>query len=390
MKDVFIVQSKRTPIGSFNGCLSTLSASELGGLVLKEVVKNMDTTIINEVLIGNVLSANVGQAPAQQAAVFAGIPNHVPCTTINKVCASGMKAIMNGVMSIQLGINDVVIAGGMESMSNVPMYLDKGRNGYKYGHGTVTDGLLKDGLWDPYHDFHMGNAVELCAKAFQISRADQDQYAIQSYKRTTNAYENNYFDSEIMPITIINSKGLQSIITEDEEYKNVNYEKIKVLRTAFDKNGSITAANASKLSDGAAAVLLMSGEMLQQLKVSPFCRIVSMADASQAPELFGTTPAIAIQKALDNAKLNISDIDFFEVNEAFSVVCLANQQLLQLPNSKTNIWGGAISLGHPLGCSGARIMVTLNSILQQYNKKYGLASICNGGGGASAMIIEKC
>jgi acetyl-CoA C-acetyltransferase len=337
--------------------------------------------------MGNVLSANLGQAPANQASIYAGVPVNVPCTTVNKVCASGMKAIMLAAQSIMLGDNDLVVAGGMESMSNVPYYLDKARNGYRLGHGAVTDGIIRDGLWDPYKDFHMGNAAELCATEYKISRQDQDEYAIQSYRRAATATESGYFKNEIIPVEV---PGKQVVtVTEDEDYKKVNFDKIPTLKPTFQKDGTITAANASNLNDGAAAVVLVSGEKLKELGLKPLAKIISFADASQAPEWFTTTPVKAINKALAKAKLTVADMDFAEINEAFSCVPIANERDLGMEPGKVNVWGGAVAMGHPIGCSGARIVVTLNSILHHNKARYGVAGICNGGGGASAIIIER-
>lgn len=389
MKEVFIVSAVRTPIGSFNGTLSAMPATRLGALVMKAVLDRagVPSAAVNEVYMGNVISANLGQAPANQASIYAGIPTDVPCTTVNKVCASGMKAIMLGAQSILLGDNDIVVAGGMESMSNVPYYLDKGRNGYRLGHGAVIDGIIRDGLWDPYKDFHMGNAGEICAKEYRISREEQDAYAIESYKRAAAATEKGYFKNEIIPVEV---PGKQVItVTEDEDYRKVNFDKIPTLKPTFQKDGTITAANASNLNDGAAAVLLVSGEKLKELGLKPLAKIISFADASQAPEWFTTTPVKAINKALQKAKLTVADMDFVEINEAFSCVPIANERDLGLSNDKVNVWGGAVSLGHPIGCSGARIVVTLSSILRENNARFGVAGICNGGGGASAIIIER-
>ena len=388
-KEVFIVSTVRTPIGAFNGALASLQATQLGALVIKGALERAGVAAgeVNEVYMGNVISANLGQAPANQASIYAGIPTSVPCTTVNKVCASGMKAIMLAAQSILLGDNDVVLAGGMESMSNIPYYLDKARNGYRLGHGTVIDGILRDGLWDPYKDFHMGNAAEICAAEYKLSREDQDAYAISSYKRAATAFEKGYFKPEILPVEV---PGKQVVtVTEDEDYKKVNFEKIPSLKPSFQKEGTVTAANASNINDGAAAVLLVSAEKLKELGLKPLARIVSFADASQAPEWFTTTPVKAINKALAKAQMKISDMDFAEINEAFSCVALANQKDLGLSSEQLNVWGGAVALGHPIGCSGARITVTLNSILHQNNGRYGVAGICNGGGGASAIILEK-
>lgn len=389
MKDVFIVAAVRTPIGSFNGALSTLPATRMGAIVIKAALEKagVSASAVNEVFMGNVLSANLGQAPANQASIYAGLPNTVPCTTVNKVCASGMKSIMLAAQSIQLGDNDVVVAGGMENMSAVPYYLDKARNGYKLGHGTLSDGIIRDGLWDPYKDFHMGNAAEICATEYKISREEQDAYASRSYKLAAAAFEKGYFKNEIVPVEIP-GKTVVTVV-EDEDYKKVNFEKIPTLKPTFQKDGTITAANASNINDGAAALVLVSGEKLKELGLKPLAKVISFADASQAPEWFTTTPVKAVNNALKKAGMTIDQMDFAEINEAFSCVPIANQRDLGVDMEKVNVWGGAVALGHPIGCSGARIVVTLNSILHQNNAKYGVAGICNGGGGASAIIIER-
>jgi len=389
MKEVYIISAARTPIGSFGGSLSSLSASQLGATAIKSAVERagIDPGQIQEVFMGNVLSANLGQAPATQASKFAGLPD-VPATTINKVCASGTKAIMLAAQSIALGQNDIVVAGGMESMSNVPYYLDKARNGYRLGDGKIIDGLVKDGLWDVYNDYHMGSAAELCATDCKISREDQDAYAIESYKRSQAAQLAGKFKNEIAAVEIKDRKGEISLISEDEEVHSVKFDKIPSLKAVFKKDGTVTAANASTLNDGAAALVLMSKEKAEQLGIKPLARIISYADAQQAPEWFTTSPSKAIPIALQRAGLKTDDVDYFEINEAFSVVSLANNQILKLEPSKVNINGGAVSMGHPLGASGARIVVTLINVLQQNNAKIGLAAICNGGGGASALIIE--
>jgi acetyl-CoA C-acetyltransferase len=387
-KEVFIVSIARTPIGSFNGALSALPATMLGKAVIQAVLQraNVQYAQVDEVLMGNVLTANEGQAPANQSSRYAGIPDSVPCTTVNKVCASGMKAIMLGAQSILLGDNDIVVAGGMESMSNVPYYLAKARNGYRLGHGSITDGIIRDGLWDPYHEFHMGTAAELCASTYRISREEQDAYARLSYQRAEAAYANNLFHNELVPVEV---PGKQLVlVTGDEEYKKVNYEKMPGLKPAFQKEGTVTAANASKINDGAAAVVLASGEKVKAARLQPLAKIISFADASQAPEWFTTTPIKAMDKALTKAGLTVKDIDYAEINEAFSCVPIVNAREMNIPREKLNVWGGAVALGHPIGCSGARIVVTLTSVLQHYKSKYGLAGICNGGGGASAMVIE--
>jgi acetyl-CoA C-acetyltransferase len=388
MKPVYIVGMARTPVGSFSGALSSLSAPQLGAIAIKAALEKAGiiSSLVNEVYFGNVVSGNIGQAPAQQASIGAGIPTSVPCTTVNKVCASGMKAIMLGAQSISLGENELVVAGGMESMSNIPYYLDKARSGYRLGHGSVIDGVLKDGLWDPYNDYHMGNAGELCSKTYNITREDQDQFAKESYTRAKKAWENGWFKNEIAPAEI--SGKVPVTIAEDEEFKKANFEKMGTLKPAFQKDGTITAANASKLNDGAAAVVLASEEKVKQAGLKPLAKIISYADASQAPEWFTTTPVKAMQSALQKAGMKISEIDFFEVNEAFSCVAIINAKELNIPMDKLNVWGGAVALGHPIGCSGARITITLISILKENKARFGMASICNGGGGASAIIIE--
>jgi acetyl-CoA C-acetyltransferase len=390
MKEVFIVSAVRTPIGSFGGSLSSLSATELGAIAIKGSLQkiNLDPKEVQEVYFGNVLSAGVGQAPVTQASLKAGLPDSIPGTTVNKVCASGMKAIMLAAESIMLGDNDCVIAGGMESMSNVPYYLDKARNGYKLGNSTITDGLIKDGLWDVYKDYHMGNAAELCATECKVSREEQDAYALESYRRSKEAYSNKCFLEEIIPVTVPVKGKDPVIVSEDEEFKNLKADKVPTLKPAFQKDGTVTAANASKLNDGAAALVLMSGEKAKSLGIKPIAKILSFADAQQAPEWFTTTPAKALPKALAKAGKAFSDIDFFEINEAFSVVAIANNRLMKLDPEKVNVNGGAVALGHPLGASGARIIVTLLNVLKQNKAKTGAAGICNGGGGASAMVVE--
>ncbi len=389
MKQVFIAGIARTPLGSFNGSLSSLSAPQLGAIAIKAALQraNILPEQVNELFMGNVVSANIGQAPAQQASIYAGLPVTVPCTTVNKVCASGMKAIMLGAQSILLGDNDIVVAGGMESMSNIPYYLDKARGGYRLGNGQITDGILKDGLWDPYNNYHMGEAGELCSKEYNITRQDQDEYAKEAYTRTQKAYADGVLADELTPV-IIEGKQLVTV-DQDEEYKKANFEKMVTLKPAFNKEGTITAANASKINDGAAAVVLVSEKQLKQLGLTPLARIVSFADASQAPEWFTTTPVLAMQKALKNAGLQAVDMDFIEINEAFSCVPIVNARQMGWDTEKVNIRGGAISLGHPIGCSGARIIITLTSILKEKNARFGIAGICNGGGGASAIVLER-
>lgn len=389
MKEVVIVSAVRTPIGSFGGLLSGFSAAQLGGFAIKAAVEKagIKPADIQEVYMGNVLSANIGQAPATQAAKFAGLPD-VPSTTINKVCASGAKAIMLAAQSIALGENDIVLAGGMESMSNVPFYLDKARNGYRLGHGQIIDGLVKDGLWDVYNDYHMGSAAELCAEECGFSREEQDAFAISSYKRSQAAQTTGKFDAEIIAVEVKDRKGDVTLIDKDEEPFTVKFDKIAGLKPVFKKDGTVTAANASTLNDGAAALVLMSADKAKEMGLKPLARILSYADAQQAPEWFTTAPAKAIPLALKRAGKGLADVDYFEINEAFSVVSLANNKELDLDNEKVNIHGGAVSLGHPLGASGARIVVTLISVLSQNKGKIGVAGICNGGGGASAMVIE--
>jgi acetyl-CoA C-acetyltransferase len=389
MKEVYIVSATRTPIGSFGGGLASLSATQLGALVIKSAVEKsgLKPEQIQEVYMGNVMSANLGQAPATQAAIFAGLP-YLPATTVNKVCASGMKAIMLAAQTIALGQNDIVVAGGMESMSNVPYYLDKARNGYRLGNGEIIDGLVKDGLWDVYNNYHMGSAAELCATECNISREEQDAFAIESYKRAQKAQAEGKFNDEITPVELKDKKGDIILFAEDEEPKAVKFDKIPSLKPVFKKEGTVTAANASTLNDGAAALVLMSKEKADELGIKPLAKIISYADAQQAPEWFTTAPSKAIPLALHRAGLSSDQIDYFEINEAFSVVSIANNQQLNLNPAKVNVNGGAVSMGHPLGASGARIIVTLLHVLQQNGGKFGVAGICNGGGGASAMVIE--
>lgn len=389
MTEVYIISAVRTPIGSFGGSLSSLSASALGAAAIKAAVERagIKADQVQEVFMGNVLSANLGQAPATQAAKFAGLAD-IPATTINKVCASGTKAIMIAAQSIALGENDIVIAGGMESMSNVPYYLDKARNGYRLGNGQIIDGLVKDGLWDVYNDYHMGSAAELCATECNISREDQDAFAIESYKRSQSAQANSKFKNEIVPVEKKDKKGEITLIEHDEEINAVKFDKIPSLKPVFKKDGTVTAANASTLNDGAAALVLMSKAKADELGLKPIARIISYADAQQAPEWFTTTPSKAIPKALERGGIKASDVDYYEINEAFSVVSVANNRILQLDPAKVNVNGGAVSMGHPLGASGARIVVTLLNVLQQNGGKIGVAGICNGGGGASAIIVE--
>lgn len=390
MQEVFIVSMARTPIGSLGGVLSGVNVIELGKIAVKAAMERagINGDQIDEVYLGNVLQANVGQAPAQQVSIAAGINTNTPCTTINKVCASGMKAIMLGAQSIQLGDNHVVVVGGMESMSNAPHYLPSGRTGIRYGNGEILDAIVRDGLQDPYKKYMMGNAGEVCAKHYSFSREDQDAYAIASYKRAQEAYSNGYFKAEIVPVVIASKKG-EITIAEDEEYKKFDEGKVGALKPAFDKAGTITAINASKINDGASAMVLMSGEKVKELGITPLAKIVSFADASQEPEWFTTTPSKAIPKALHKANLKVEDVDFFEINEAFSVVALANMKEMNIAHEKINVFGGAVALGHPIGNSGCRIVATLITILNTKDGKLGAAGICNGGGGASAIVVEK-
>jgi acetyl-CoA C-acetyltransferase len=388
MKNVNIILAKRTPTGSFLGSLSHLSATELGKIAIQNILENtpIRPTEIDAVYMGNVLSANLGQSPARQAALFAGISNETDATTVNKVCASGMKAVMLGAQQIQLGIDQIVIAGGMESMSNVPHYTLQ-RKGNKLGHTTLIDGLLKDGLTDVYNGLHMGNAAEICVKEYNISREEQDAFALSSYNKAANATQSGKFLNEIIPIQIQTKNGT-TILNDDEDIYKIIPEKIEKLAPSFEKNGTITAANASNLNDGASALLLVSDEMVSKYQLNPLARIVGYADAAQAPEWFTTSPSIAIPKALEQAKLTLDAIDYFEINEAYSAVILANQKILGLAPNKINVYGGAVALGHPIGSSGARIITTLISVLKQEGGQYGVAAICNGGGGASAVVIE--
>jgi acetyl-CoA C-acetyltransferase len=392
MKEVYIVSAVRTPMGSFGGSLASVSATKLGAVAIKGALDriSLNPNEVQEVLMGSVIQANLGQAPARQAAKFAGLPDNVQCTTINKVCASGMKAVMQGAQSIMLGDADVVVAGGMESMSNVPFYAETLRWGNKYGNTSLIDGLAKDGLTDVYHNYPMGNAADLCAKECNISREDQDAFAMESYKRSAAAWAAGKFNDEIVPVEIVGRKGDVTLFSEDEEYKNVNFDKIAGLRPAFSKEGTVTAANASTMNDGAAALVLMSKEKMEALGLTPIAKIRGYADAEQAPEWFTTTPSLALPKAAAKAGLTLADLEFVELNEAFSVVGIVNTQKMNLDPARVNVNGGAVSLGHPLGCSGARIIVSLIHILKQNNAKIGGAGICNGGGGASAIVVEAC
>jgi acetyl-CoA C-acetyltransferase len=390
MQEVYILSAVRTPIGSFGGSLKDMTATQLGAAAIKGALEKagVAAALVNDVLMGSVIQANLGQAPARQAAKFAGLPNEVNCTTINKVCASGMKAISQAAQSIMLGDADIVIAGGMESMSNVPFYTENMRWGNKYGNVTMIDGLAKDGLTDVYDGKAMGNAAELCATTCGISREDQDAFAIESYKRSQAATNEGRFENEIVAVTIAQKKGDPIIFSKDEEPFNVKFDKIAGLKSAFVKDGTVTAANASTMNDGAAALVLISKKKMEELGLKPIGKIVSYADAEQAPEWFTTTPAIAVPKAIAKAGLTATDISFYELNEAFAVVGIENTKRLNIDPSKVNVNGGAVSIGHPLGASGARIIVTLLNVLKQNNAKYGAAGICNGGGGASAMVIE--
>jgi len=390
MKEVYIISAVRTPIGSFGGSLKGFTATQLGAVAIKGALAKAGVApeLVNDVLMGAVIQANLGQAPARQAAKFAGLPNEVNCTTINKVCASGMKAIAQAAQSILLGDADIVVAGGMESMSNVPFYADSMRWGNKYGNTQLIDGLAKDGLTDVYDGKAMGNAAELCATTCGISRGEQDAFAIESYKRSQAAVNGGKFESEIVPVEIPQRKGDPLLFAKDEEPFNVKFEKIPELKGAFQKDGTVTAANASTMNDGAAALVLMSAAKANELGLKPIAKILSYADAEQAPEWFTTTPALAVPKAVAKAGLKMEDISYWELNEAFAVVGIENSKRMKLDPAKVNVNGGAVSLGHPLGCSGARIIVTLINVLKQNNAKYGAAGICNGGGGASAMVIE--
>ena len=389
-KKVVIVSAVRTPIGSFMGALSTVTAPELGAVAIQGALNkiNLDPTVVDEVIMGNVVQAGVGQAPARQATLFAGLPHSVIATTVNKVCASGMKAVMQGAQAIMAGDAEIIVAGGMENMSLIPHYLHL-RNGVKFGPTTMVDGMQKDGLTDAYDNNAMGVCADLCAATYNISRADQDAYAIQSYERSAKAWEEGKFDNEVVPVAVKQRKGDPVMVTRDEEFTNVKLDKIPSLSPVFTKDGTVTAANASTINDGAAAVILMSEEKALALGLKPLAYIRSYADAEQEPKWFTTTPAKALPKALDKIGMTVKDVDFFEFNEAFAVVGLANAQILGLDNEKVNVNGGAVSLGHPLGCSGVRIIVTLLNVLEQNNAKFGAAAICNGGGGASAIVLER-
>ena len=390
MKEVVIVSVARTPIGSFMGSLATISAPKLGAIAIKGALEKIKLApnLVQEVFMGNVVSAGLGQAPARQAAMYAGIPETVPCTTVNKVCASGMKSIQLAAQTIALGDAEVVVAGGMENMSAIPHY-QHARNGTKFGSITLEDGLQKDGLVDAYDKVAMGVCADACAVEYDFSREDQDHYAIQSYRRSAQAWKEGKFTDEIVPVSIPQRRGEPIIFTEDEEYKNVKIEKIPALRAAFTKEGTVTAANASTINDGGAALVLMSADKAKELKITPLAKIRSYADAAHEPKWFTTAPAKALPKALAKANIAIDDVDFFELNEAFSIVGLANMKILGLSDKNVNVHGGAVSLGHPLGVSGARIVIALTTILKQHKAKIGAAAICNGGGGASALVIER-
>ncbi|KAL5769363.1 hypothetical protein ACOSP7_015905 [Xanthoceras sorbifolium] len=390
-RDVCIVGVARTPMGGFLGSLSSVSATKLGSIAIQCALRraNMSPSLVQEVFFGNVLSANLGQAPARQAALGAGIPNSVICTTINKVCSSGMKAVMFAAQSIELGINDFVVAGGMESMSNAPKYVAEARKGSRLGHDTIVDGMLKDGLWDVYNNFGMGVCAEICADHHTITREEQDSYAIRSFERGMSAQNSGHFAWEIAPVEVSVGRGKPStVVDKDEGLEKFDSSKLRKLRPSFKDGGSVTAGNASIISDGAAALVLVSGAKALELGLQVIAKIRGYADAAQAPEWFTTAPSLAIPKAISNAGLEASQIDYYEINEAFSVVAIANQKLLGLSPEKVNVHGGAVSLGHPLGCSGARILVALLGVLRQKKGKYGVGGICNGGGGASALVLE--
>ncbi|OPB85031.1 acetyl-CoA C-acyltransferase [Elizabethkingia occulta] len=389
MENVFIVAAKRTPVGGLLGSLASYTATQLGALVIKAIYNEVQIpeSAVDSVYLGNVLSAGVGQSPARQAARFAGVPDDKDATTINKVCAAGLKAVISGAQQIQLGIDEVVLAGGMESMSNTPHYVFM-RNGNKLGHAVLTDGMIKDGLWDVYHDFHMGNAAEIGIRHFGFTREELDDYALSSYQRAQDATQNGKFKNEIVPVPVQHKKE-KSLFTEDEDIYKVIPEKIKGLPPVFEKEGLLTAANSSNLNDGASVLLLASEVAVAKYNLKPLAKIIGYADAAQAPEWFTTTPAVAIPKALKRAGLQLEDIDYYEINEAYASVILSIQELLGISPDKINVYGGAVAIGHPIGASGARILTTLTHVLQQENGKYGVAAICNGGGGASAIVIEK-
>jgi acetyl-CoA C-acetyltransferase len=389
MNDPVIVSAVRTPVGSFQGALASLSAPRLGAIVIEEALKRagISKSDVNEVIMGNVLTAGEGQAPARQAALFAGLPDSVECMTVNKVCGSGLKSVMLAAQAIQLGDADIIVAGGMESMSNVPYLLDKGRTGYKMGHAQLIDSMIKDGLWDVYNDFHMGNAAELCAKECSVPREAQDEFAVMSYKRAQSAWSEGRFAEEVVPVVIKGKKG-DEVVSQDEDPFKTNFEKIPALKPAFQKDGTVTAANSSKINDGAAALVVMSAEKAKSMNIKPLARIVGYASAAKKPEWFTTAPADVITKTLNRGKMSKDDIDLYEINEAFAVVTLAVNKMLGLDVNKVNVNGGAVAIGHPIGASGARILVTLLHALKQRNKKRGMAAICIGGGEAAGMIVE--
>ncbi len=391
MRNVVIVSAARTPIGAFQGSLKSLTAPQLGAIAIREAVRRAGITPdrVSEVIMGNVLTAGVGQAPARQAALFAGLPVSVPCMTINKVCGSGLKSVMLGAQAIMAGDADVVVAGGQESMSNTPYVLDKARSGYGFGHATLVDAMIKDGLWDVYHDYHMGSAAEFCARECAIDRGSQDAFAIESYRRAIAAQDAGFFDEEVIPVEIPQKKGDPMVVRVDEDVRKVNFDKVSSLRPAFEKDGTVTAANASSLNDGAAAVVLMQEDEARALGVTPLARIVAQASAAKEPEWFTTAPADAIMKVLGKAGLTVADIDLYEINEAFSVVSLVVNRLLGLDPAKVNIHGGAVALGHPIGASGTRILVTLLHAMKRTGARRGLASLCIGGGEASALVVER-
>ncbi len=391
MQEVYMLSAVRTPIGSFGGALSGFTAVQLGTIAIKGALKKAGVSAdqVNEVYFGNVVSANLGQAPARQAAIGAGIGHNVPCTTVNKVCASGMKSVMLGAQSIMLGVNDIVVAGGMESMTNIPYYIPKARYGYKYGNAEIVDGLAHDGLWEIYNGFPMGSCADNTAKEMNITREQQDEYAINSYKRSAASTEAGLFKDEIVPVEIPQRKGDPLVMSEDEEFKKVIFEKVPNLRPAFNKDGTVTAANASTINDGASAIILISKSKMEELGLQGAAKIRGFADAAQEPIWFTTSPSLAIPRAMEHAGVSKGDVDYYEINEAFSAVAIANNRLLELDPENVNTFGGAVALGHPLGASGARIITTLNSVLEKKNGTIGVAGICNGGGGASAIVIEK-
>lgn len=390
LRPVYILSAVRTPIGSYLGALSSLPATKLGAIAVREAVRRagISPEDVNEVFYGNVLSAGLGQAPAKQVTLGAELPEHVPCTAVNKVCASGMKATIIGAQTIQLGFNQVVVTGGMESMSRVPYYVEGVRAGLKFGHSRLIDGMIHDGLWDPYYNEHMANCTEACVRKMNIPREEQDRYAEQSYRRAEQAWQKGWFTWEVVPVEVPTRKGTE-MVSEDEEYKRVDYEKMHKLPPVFEKDGTITAANASKLSDGAAALVLASEEFVEERGLTPIARIIGYADNSTNPRDFPVAPHLAVKRLLELTGFDKDRVDFWEINEAFSAVVIANMRLLDIPHEKVNVFGGAVSLGHPIGCSGARIIVTLINVLRVHGARYGIATLCNGGGGASAVLVEK-